>query len=332
MGTENDKMTFDQLQRYRFCADVVETTRRKKHLTILDAGSHQGYLASFLPEDRIFNLDRCSFPERGFVRGNVLSLPFSDAALDVSVSLDILEHIAGPDRVSFLDELSRASGDILVIGAPFSGPEIREAEKLALEFCVKMTGAEHGFLAEHRKEGLPALDEVTGWAATRGFQTVVLPNGYLYHWLLMICLNFYLAQLKEPWEFIFAVNRFYFNRFYAHDNREPSYRHFVVISKKGALDQEALRKVSVSPDTSPMPDLGTVLKEMNRILDFVHTEEVSRLADELGALRKKRDELSEKLDRTTVRLETLRAELEGIKSTRAYRIYRKTVGRFRKNT
>ena len=80
-----------------------------------------------------------------------------------------------------------------------------------------------------------------------------------------------------------------------------------------------------------MPELGTVLTEINRILDFVHTEEVSRLSDELGVLTKERNELSQKLAWNSIQLETTRAELDGIKSTHAYKIYRKTLGKIRKN-
>lgn len=320
-------MTFDQLQRYRLAADLIEDVREKKPLAILDAGSHQGFLKSFLPHDSIYNLDRSYFSGRNFIQGDVLTLPFPDDALDISLALDILEHIPARSRLSFVGELVRVSDDMVIIGAPFDSREVAEAEKLALEFCVKMTGEEHEFLAQHLEEGLPDLKQVTGWAESRGLQTVVIPNGYLYHWLLMICLNFYLAQLKDPWEFIFAVNRFYFNRFYKEDNREPCYRYFVVISKQRTLDPAGLvRRFTSGEPPAPLPELGEVMGEINRILDFIHREEVSRLLGEIEVVKKERDELTAQLARNAIQLEATRAELDGIKSTIAYRIYRKTIG------
>ena len=68
MKIENLKMTFDQLQRYRLTADLIEAVRGRGSLTILDAGSHQGYLASFLPGDTIYNLDRNDFTEINFLQ------------------------------------------------------------------------------------------------------------------------------------------------------------------------------------------------------------------------------------------------------------------------
>lgn len=334
MVRKNPNMTFDQLQRYRLAADLIEDVREKKPLAILDAGSHQGYLESFLPYDSIYNLDRSYFAGRNFIQGDVLTLPFPDDALDISLALDILEHIPARSRLFFVGELVRVSDDMVIIGAPFDSREVAEAEKLALEFCVKMTGEEHEFLAQHLEEGLPDLKQVTGWAESCGLQSAVVPNGYLYHWLLMICLNFYLAQLKDPWEFIFAVNRFYFNRFYREDNREPCYRYFVVISKKGTLDPAGMvRQFASEPSQSPMPNMRMMMAEINRILDFIHREEVSRLLGEIEVVKKEievvkkeRDELAAQLSRNAIQLEATRAELDGIKSTIAYRIYRKTIG------
>jgi len=52
---------------------------------------------------------------------------------------------------------------------------------------------------------------------------------------------------------------------------------------------------------------------------IVQQEEVSRLSRE-------KDDLVQQLARSTAQLETTRAELDGIKSTAAYKIYRKIRG------
>ena len=320
------EMTFDQLQRYRLAADLIEEVRVKTPLSILDAGSREGFMGNFLPDDRIIGIDRSDFLDDRFIKGDILRLPFRDNSFDVVLTLDVLEHISIRDRLAFVEELVRVSADIIIIGAPFENREVVAAEKLAIEFCEKMTGEKHEFLAEHLVEGLPDLRKLTGWAEEMGIQAMVLPNGYLYHWFLMICLNFYLSQMKDPWKFIFAVNQFYFNRFYAEDNREPSYRHFVIMSKEGGMNPEELTGRYIPESVPvPMPDLGSILEEINHILDFVHQEMVSRLTEEQEILRKEKEMLRWEL-------ETVRAELNGIKTTTPYRIYKKTLGRFMDKT
>lgn len=324
-------MTFDQFQRFQLAADLIEYQRNKENLVILDAGSHRGFLSDFLPGDVIYNFDQRYFSHSRFIQGDVLSLPFSHDVFDITIAIDILEHISEPNRGAFVNELVRTSSDLVIIGAPFANKEVASAERLALEFCEKMTGEKHDFLAEHLIEGLPDLNNLIGWTEERGLQTIVLPNGYLYHWFLMICLNFYLARIRDPWKFIFAVNRFYFDRFYRDDNREPAYRHFLVISKRHSLDPEALAERFISPPSPvPMPDLGTALTEINKILDLVHREGVSELVEknrilreEKDALRQEKDCLIKAKDEMRLEMERARSELKEIKSTITYRICKK---------
>ncbi len=113
MISETPKMTFDQLQRYRLVADLIDSIRDHQPLTILDAGSHQGFLRQFLGDDIIINLDRNYFVSRNFVQSDVLQLPFASGSMDLLLALDILEHIPPRSRVRFLEELARTTRDIL---------------------------------------------------------------------------------------------------------------------------------------------------------------------------------------------------------------------------
>ena len=108
------------------------------------------------------------------------------------------------------------------------------------------------------------------------------------------------------------------------------------MSKRGSLNPEELAGRFIA-ETAPvsMPDLGSVLEEINHILDFVHQEMVSRLTEEKEELRGEKEAMREgkemlrrERDELIVKLETARAELNGIKSTIPYQIYRKTWGRF----
>jgi len=339
MSAEAARMTFDQLQRYRLAAELIEATRRDKPLLILDAASHQGSLKSFLPEDNVLNLDKKFFSAEDFIQADVFDLPFPDGSLDVVLALDVVEHLPPGERISFLDELARVSKDVFIMGSPFRDEKVEEAERLAGEFFKKVTGREHEFLAEHRVLGLPRLDEVLQWSREKGYQNLVLPNGFLGRWLLMICFNFYLARMDDPWNFIFAINRFYNNEYYRADNASPSYRQLVLASKKGSFDPEEIRsKISLPLAAEEVPDLKSVMHEFNRILDFTHRETVSQLTQEKEQIRKERDDIRDEKDRISVELHhtceelrEVRTELNGLKSTFAYRLYKKTLGRFKKS-
>ena len=233
-------MTFDQLQRYRLAAEILEALRTRRPSRILDAGSREGFLKHFLPGDRVVNLDLASFPVLGFVQGDIFALPFPDRSFDAALALDVLEHLPAPRRPAFLDELSRVSSGPVIVGSPFRDERVMEAEKLVNEFALKMTGRENEFLVEHLTEGLPALEEAVDWAGRKGYQTALLPNGYLDRWVLMMCLNEFLARVPEPWDFIFPANDYYHRSFYASDNCLPAYRTFVVASRSGPALPERL--------------------------------------------------------------------------------------------
>ena len=337
MEVTGKKMTFDQLQRYRLASEAIEYLREKKPLRILDAGSREGFLKVFLPEDAICNLDIEPFPIDNFIRGNILRLPFGDGSFDIAVSLDVLEHVPAPERTVLLTELARVSKDGFIVGAPFGDEQVEEAEKLANEFSRKVTGRDNEFLAEHSAVGLPDLAEVTSWADRNKFRYAVLPNGYLPRWLTMICLNVHLSRIADPWEFIFAVNRFYHEKFYRLDNASPSYGKIIIFSKTGSLKEEEIRAELTAPDgTAEVPELPVLLTEINRILDFVHQEAVSRLTEENQTLRDERAELQREKDRLQLEIHRLAGELRktadelnGIKSTRAYKLYKATLGKIR---
>ena len=279
------RMTFDQLQRYRLAAELIEFLRDKKPLLILDAGSREGFLRTFLPEDMIVNLDRTTFSINNFIHGNILELPYPDGALDVTLALDVLEHVPSAQRTTLLNEMARVTKDIFIVGSPFQDEKVEAAEKLVNEFCLKVTGKENEFLVEHLTEGLPRLDEVLDWARGKEYRAAILPNAYLYRWTMMICLNEYLSQLAEPWDVIFGANDFYHRRFYRQDNTEPSYRKIIVCSKSGKINPQALRekfagfpaeKIDPGILISFMEKLTTTIdSEKDNVIEKIHREKLA---------------------------------------------------------
>ena len=292
------RMTFDQLQRYRLSAELIEELRDKRPLRVLDAGSREGFLRSFLPGDMIINLDREIFPIDNFIQGDILRLPFPDAALDVALALDVLEHVPAARRPALLDEIARVSKDLFIVGSPFHDEKVEDAEKIVNEFCLKVTGRENEFLIEHLTEGLPRLDEVLEWARRKKYQTAVLPNAYLYRWTLMMCLNEYLSRLAEPWDVIFGANDFYHRRFYREDNSEPAYRRIIVGRKSGEINSPGLRE-KFAARTAEDIDPGLLISFMEKLIGEIDSEKdnaIEKIQREKLAAQKK---LKSEVDKLT---------------------------------
>jgi len=97
--------------------------------TVLEAGCGEGYGANRLRRDasRVFGLDydepavahiAATYPDVSIVRGNLATLPFRDGAIDVAVSMQVIEHLW--DQPGFLAETCRVlrPAGTLVISTP----------------------------------------------------------------------------------------------------------------------------------------------------------------------------------------------------------------------
>lgn len=125
--------------------------------TILDVGcGSKGGVTSYVPVrtlglDLSFNEERIRrHPAVTPVVGSALRLPVADAAVDVALCMDTLEHLSPPDRVTLIGELFRVtrSGGLVIAGAP-CGLKARAAEQVASARFQGRTGRSHPWLAEH---------------------------------------------------------------------------------------------------------------------------------------------------------------------------------------
>lgn len=330
------KMSFDVLQRYRLAAELINVVRGEKPLNILDAGSRIGYLRSFLPDDFIVNLDISYFPAYSRLVGDVLRLPFSSETFDFPLSLDVLEHVEPSSRREFFNEMARVSRDFFLIGAPFKGEEVEKAEKLVNEFFLNITGVENQFLTEHIHFGLPDLGEVMEWVKECKYQAVVFQNNYLPRWMMMMCFNAYLSHLPRSGELAIAINSLYDHQFSKFDNQSPAYRQIIIISKSGNLQEDIIRRQFAVPELPPdfyrqtwdfvNRFLSKLALHHERVLLKVQ-EENNELQNEKTELQNEKYEIQRQLEVEKDRFFRTRLELEGIKGTFAYKLYRKTIGR-----
>jgi hypothetical protein len=241
-------LPFDQYQRYRLIADVIERLVPPAAGPILDVGGWPGTLRRFLPGRRIVVADlQGRMP--GMVRASGTALPFARGQFAAVVSSDTFEHIPPAQREQFLGELARVARDLVVLGAPFDSPQVRAAEGVLREVIRAKYPASYGFIEEHDDYGLPDLAATRRTLAATGFAEVALPNGYLRHWLPMLALYFAL-QWRSPVESIFQRLNIYYNlTYYPGDNREPSYRYTIVATRSAPETLAGLREALTRPAT-----------------------------------------------------------------------------------
>ena len=282
-------LPFDLFQRYRLAGQICHLLQPAR---VLDVGGYLGDEGGHLATSRDF---LCPGPEADRadeIRSTDLrqgdwpthqpalawDQPFPDHSFDLVLSLDVLEHLAQEDRARFLDELDRLSGSWILLSAPFADPAVEAAEELLRKGLLSA----QRFLKEHQELGLPALEGVRRHYQSKGYSVEVIPNGYLPRWKTMqvlTCLYFG----HRDWVSLRTLNRLY-NRFlFPRDQREPSYRQHVLISKR-ALEVETISRLGALRAAS---EAGSDLDlEVLNHPDFVHLNQriLDRLEDFSGHL------------------------------------------------
>jgi hypothetical protein len=293
---------FDQYQRYRIVADVVERLREDASpLRIMDAGGEQGILSDFLPEDRITVLDQRAAEE------GAAALPYEDQAFDYAVSVDVYGRIEPGARDEHLIELRRVSERGVLLAAPFDSDVVRGAERVANEFRRAFHLADDVRSLEYETNGLPKLEDAQRFFEEREDTVFVLPNGYVPHWLAMTCLASYGSKLKGAVDGILdQVNAFYNESLYELDNAEPSYRHLLVSLKEPTqADLSAIVSTVQYPERAPTSAalFGTLFAVLPlttevRQLNIQLAQRERQLAQKEGALARREiqiDDLSRRL-------------------------------------
>jgi len=245
----NLMLPIDQYQRYRILQQSIDILEHNRGAAqILEVGGAPGQIVGFLPHDDIAIVDLEACDIRNFHCADGLSLPFADGSFDIVVSIDALEHIAPENRGKFLSELVRVSGKYVFLGAPFAGQALREAEQILFEFINTKLHVKHRFLHEHLSQPLPDKEETDQFFKTHGLGTIILPNGHLSHWLLMMMINFYLEADPQLNRVKRLINQYYNNYHYPLDNRSPTYRHLLVGCKHSLPEEKkAALKTLIAP-------------------------------------------------------------------------------------
>jgi len=228
-------LPFDQYQRYRHAADLLEEVRPKgRAWKVLDVGGRTALLRAFMPEDRVTLVDLESSTEPGLVLGDGARLPFPDAAFDVVTAFDTLEHVPPALREAFVSECRRvARGHVAIVG-PYQAPAVEEAERLLQTFLKEKLGVEHRYLEEHRHHGLPDREGVEAQLRGSGALVASFGQANVERWLASICLSLYMDYCYELRGVATRFFRFYNRHLYPSDHAPPVYRHAVIAAIGGA--------------------------------------------------------------------------------------------------
>jgi len=255
-------LPFDLFQRYRLSSDISRVLAPK---TLLDIGGylgdengHLGVTHDFFegrdfPSPRITVTDvrQCDHPD--YWKAAATSQPFADSSFDLAMSLDVLEHLPESERKAFLEELDRVSRHWILLGAPFASEEVEQAEVRLAESVMQA----RQFLQEHRELGLPSETFVRDFYVSRGYSVTSFPNGYLPSWLFWQVTTQHYFTLND-YDVTRGYNSLYPSVFFPFDNREPAYRHILLISKTApdARVQAELAKLTSSPTPDRHPIEG----------------------------------------------------------------------------
>ncbi|MBU1575740.1 MAG: class I SAM-dependent methyltransferase [Candidatus Edwardsbacteria bacterium] len=135
--------------------------------TALDVGG-EGSLAWHMKKHKVTTTNI----NNGGIISSGHSLPFTDNAFDVVLSLDTVEHVEKHNRQAFLAEMNRVAKLGFIICAPL-GTEAHIVYEKQIVMSEGLDPDSLLYLREHIKYGLPTPEEVREW--------VQLFNGDLYY-------------------------------------------------------------------------------------------------------------------------------------------------------
>lgn len=296
-------ISFDQYQRYKNVAEIVESMRgTKRKLKILEVGANEHRnLEQFLPEDEIKYLD-IELPEElqnhpDYILGDATEMEFSNGSFDVVVALDVYEHIPPSKRNRFISELNRVSSKLFVLTAPFKSEKVSEAEQRVNSIFKTLFNINFRWLDEHFENGLPEEEELEELLNSLGVYFQKISHGSLSIWETMMSIHFFAAQKSELLVYREEIDGFYNKHLYSKDYTSDSYRKIYVGCKDNEFSSLVLGRSNLSNELTAITD-----GDIRRLTDLQNVFfELYRARQDL---RDPDDEKGSKLDKHQIFFDT----------------------------
>jgi hypothetical protein len=205
-----NELSWDRYVRLKAAADAIKRLV-DPNMRILDVGGYDGALALFLPNYQVDLIDPAT------TGGSLLHAPVEDQSYDLTVSVDVLEHIEATQRELALTELARITRRYLVLSYPCR--ETTKAQKIVLK------ATNNALIREHVEFGLPDSAWVLRTLGEHGFEGTVQPYGCMTMWI-----GQYLALHLAPPAVAKDLNRFLIDNHAGENSSKPLY-HLLVFKK-----------------------------------------------------------------------------------------------------
>lgn len=148
----------------RYIPVVKEITKAKlENLKILEIGSGSLGIIPYLKRqidaaDIDFEGPKTELINR--IKAKATDLPFRKNSYDVTISVDVLEHLPANSRETAVSEQIRVTKKMAIIVVPVGEKSENQDKKLNLIWAKKFPRKENQFLSEHVQNGLPKVEEI----------------------------------------------------------------------------------------------------------------------------------------------------------------------------
>lgn len=93
------------------------------------------------------------------IKGTAINLPFRKNSYDTTISVDVLEHLAKPDREKAIAQMLKVTKKLAIIVVPIGELSQEQDEELKARW-EKIYKSKNQFFSEHVQNGLPKSDEI----------------------------------------------------------------------------------------------------------------------------------------------------------------------------
>jgi len=237
MNSKRNYIAFDQYQRYKTIARIIEFHRigNAERFRVLELGSNEHKdLKLFLPKDQILftdiDLTETMRNDPEFQQVDATSLPFDDLSFDFVIAADVFEHIEPGKRQCFLTETYRVASRGVILSFPHDARYVIDAEDRINTYYKSISGEDFIWLKEHSINGLPKIKSVNEFLDSRGYQYFFFFHGTVKTWEKMWYCHFNTVFMPETLEYREKIDYYYNTYLYQNDVSDECYRAFYVLS------------------------------------------------------------------------------------------------------